>query len=115
AHSDGISFMPTLLSDDKQDQHEFLYWEFPEYGGQLAIRMGDYKVVRTNLKDPKKESILELYNLKTDIGETTNIAAEHPEIIARAAEILDQEHIEPDNDRFKIPGLQEGMVNVPTN
>ncbi|WP_034256102.1 arylsulfatase [Arenibacter latericius] len=115
AHSDGISFMPTLLSDDKQDQHEFLYWEFPEYGGQLAIRMGDYKVVRTNLKDPIRESTIELYNLKTDIGETTNIAAEHPEIIARAAEILEQEHTEPDNDRFKIPGLQEGMVNVPTN
>ncbi|MCM4169113.1 N-acetylgalactosamine-6-O-sulfatase [Arenibacter antarcticus] len=111
AHTDGISFMPTLFSDNKQNQHDFLYWEFPEYGGQLAIRMGDYKVVRTGLKDPKSEPTLELYNLKTDIGETLNIADQHPEVIAKAAKIIDSEHTEPEIDKFKIPGLKEGFIN----
>ncbi|MDX1328375.1 MAG: sulfatase-like hydrolase/transferase, partial [Arenibacter sp.] len=108
-NTDGISFLPSLLSDTNQEQHEFLYWEFPEYGGQLAIRMGDFKLVRTNLKTPKKEPTLELYNLKTDSGETINVANQHPEILKRAAQILEKEHTAPELERFKIPRLKEGL------
>ncbi|MBI9061481.1 MAG: arylsulfatase, partial [Marinilabiliaceae bacterium] len=39
ANADGMSFLPELLGE-KQMQHEYLYWEFPEYGGQVAVRMG---------------------------------------------------------------------------
>ncbi|WP_150451871.1 arylsulfatase [Arenibacter lacus] len=108
-NTDGISFLPSLLSDTNQEQHEFLYWEFPEYGGQLAIRMGDFKLVRTSLKTPKKEPTLELYNLKTDSGETINVADQHPEILKRAAQILEEEHTAPELERFKIPRLKEGL------
>jgi len=77
---DGISMVPTLLGrDDRQKRHKFLYWEFFHWkkGFYLAVRMGDFKVVRLSPTGP-----LELYNLKTDIAEKNNIAAEHPEIIA---------------------------------
>ncbi len=77
---DGISMVPTLLGrDDRQKKHKFLYWEFFHWkkGFYLAVRMGDFKVVRLGPTRP-----LELYNLKTDIAEKNNIAAEHPEIIA---------------------------------
>ena len=62
----------------KQKQHEYLYWEFPGYGGQQAVRMGDWKAVRQNMlrrnnPDPLK---IELYNLKDDIGESRDVAAE---------------------------------------
>ena len=38
SEQDGISFLPTLLEEENQQQHDYLYWEFPEYGGQLAVR-----------------------------------------------------------------------------
>ena len=85
---DGISFLPALLSQsDKQEQHEYLYWEFHERGGRIAIRKRDWKGVRYDvLKNPN--SPLELYNLKTDIGETTNLSAQHPEIVQEMETIL---------------------------
>jgi arylsulfatase len=92
---DGISFVPTLLGQpDEQQQHDFLYWEFPGYGGQQAVRMGQWKAIRQNMlrrenPDPLK---IELYNLDDDIGETRDLAAQHPEIVARAREIMQQQH-----------------------
>jgi arylsulfatase len=77
---DGISFLPELLAENKQAEHEFLYWEFPSYGGQQAIRYGDWKGVRTGLfKDP--EAPIQLYNLRNDIAEENDIAEQHPEIV----------------------------------
>lgn len=85
---DGISFLPELLGNgDKQPQHEYLYWEFHERGGRIAIRKGDWKGVRYEvLKNPN--SPLELYNLKNDIGETTNLSTQHPAIVEEMEAIL---------------------------
>jgi hypothetical protein len=58
--------------------HEYLYWEFHEGGFSQAVRMGQWKGVR-----PKQGRPLELYDLAGDIGETTNIAAGHPDIVAK--------------------------------
>lgn len=109
SYTDGMSFLPTLLSKENQKEHDFLYWEFPEYGGQLAIRMGDWKVVKTHLKDKKNEPTLELYNLRTDIKETTNVADQHPEILEKAAKILESQHTEASIEKFRIPALSEGL------
>jgi arylsulfatase len=110
--TDGISFLPTLLGNESQQkQHEFLFWEYPEYGGQVAIRMGDYKVVRQHLKD-KKEPTLELYNLKEDPSESNNIAEDHAEIIEKAAEIFKREHEDAATDRFRIPLVEEGLLKA---
>ena len=37
AEIDGISFLPALLGKREQKTHDFLYWEFPAYGGQQAV------------------------------------------------------------------------------
>ncbi len=103
---DGISFLPSLLNSNQEETHPFLYWEFPEYGGQLAIRIGDYKVVRLHLKD-KQTPTMELYNLAEDPAELHNIAQDHPEIIAKAVAIFNKEHQTPEIDRFKIPVLED--------
>ncbi len=63
---DGISFLPTLFGEE-QAQHEFLYWEFPSYQGQQAVRMGDWKGIRKDIF--KGNMKLELYDLKNDIAE----------------------------------------------
>lgn len=72
---DGLSMVPTLLGDESdQEQHGFLYWEFKE---KRAARMGDWKAVHPG----GENGALELYNLKSDIGEKHNLAGQHPEII----------------------------------
>jgi arylsulfatase A-like enzyme len=88
---DGLSFAPALLGTGTQKPHEFLYWEFPSYSGQQAVRIGDYKAIRQGLqKNP--DAPFQLYNLKDDIGETTDIAAQHPDVIARARRIAAEQH-----------------------
>ncbi len=91
AEIDGISFLPALLGEsDRQRRHEFLYWEFPSYGGQQVVRMGDWKGVRQKMlqkRNPNRLKI-ELYNLKDDVGESHDVADDHPEIVAKIAEIM---------------------------
>ncbi|MCC6486127.1 MAG: arylsulfatase [Candidatus Hydrogenedentes bacterium] len=57
-------------------QHEYLYWEFHEGGIKQAVRHGDWKAVRLGIDQP-----LELYDLTKDVGETTNVADQHPDIV----------------------------------
>ena len=40
---DGISFLPTLLGEPGQESHAYLYWEFHEKRGRVAIRKGFWK------------------------------------------------------------------------
>jgi len=102
--NDGISFLPTLLNK-KQKTHEFLYWEFPQsgYGGQQAVRMGDWKGIRKNIF--KGNMKLELYNLKKDIQEQNDVADQHPEIIEKIEKIMKDEHTPATLDKFKIKQL----------
>ena len=80
-NGDGISLVPTLLGREKQPTHEYLYWEFPSYDGQQALRMGDWKGVRQNIF--KDSMDIELYNLATDISEKKDVSKEYPQIIEK--------------------------------
>ena len=111
SEQDGISFLPTLLGQDNQKQHDYLYWEFPEYGGQLALRFGDYKFVWAHLKDKLPPS-LELYNLKEDPAEENNIAEQHPQLIEQADAYFRQAHQRSEIERFQIPLLEEGFLKA---
>ena len=46
--TDGISFLPTLKGES-QIEHKYLYWEFPSYGGQQAIRINEWKGIKKDL------------------------------------------------------------------
>jgi len=98
---DGISIVPTLTGREKeQKKHAFLYWELGRYnwakrrnepgGPAQAVRMGKFKAVR-----PKSSTPFELYDLSKDIGEQNNIAAEHPQIVARIDKWVKQNRVEP--------------------
>jgi arylsulfatase A-like enzyme len=78
---DSVSFVSTLRGKEReQARHEFLYWEFHERGfTQAALYQGRWKGIRErSLTAP-----LALYDLQNDIAEKTNVAARHPEIVAR--------------------------------
>ncbi len=92
---DGISFAPTLQGR-RQRPRPFLYRESPGYGGQQCVRVGDWKLLRRNLNPPPKQSApptLELYNLADDPTESTNVAAQHPRVVARLMAIAREQHV----------------------
>jgi arylsulfatase len=87
---DGISFAPTLLKDGTQPTHDYMYWEFPAYGHQQAVRMGDWKAVRSGVN--RRGSKFELYDLANDVAESRDVAAEHPDVVKRVQEIVATAH-----------------------
>lgn len=78
---DSISFAPTLLSaDGRQRQHEFLYWEFHERGfSQAALYQGRWKAIR----ERSVTAPIALYDLRSDIAEKSDVAAQNPELVAK--------------------------------
>lgn len=76
-----------------------MLWVFPEYGDQVAVRIGDMKAVRQNLKT-KKPGPWEVYDIATDPSESQDIAANHPEIVQQAKALLKQEV--SDNEIFPL-------------
>jgi arylsulfatase A-like enzyme len=93
---DGISFAPTLFGGN-QPPRPFLYRESPGYGGQQCVRVGDWKLVRQHLNPgPKQKNppapTTELYDLARDPQETTNVAAQHPDIVAKLSIIAKEQH-----------------------
>lgn len=80
--TDGISILPVLTKKGKTDEHKSFSWESSEDGPQQAVRMDDWKLVRIATNAP------ELYNLKTDMGETNNVAAKHPDLVKKLDGIL---------------------------
>ena len=124
---DGVSLAPVLLGRAKKGSggRDFLYREFPAYGGQQAVWFdsGKWKAIKQNMMGKKgatgfalkangrsaqggsdaKPGKLELYNLDSDIGESKDVADQHPDVVARAEELLKRERF-PSAD-FPFPVL----------
>ncbi|GGK05259.1 arylsulfatase [Parabacteroides faecis] len=83
---DGISFLPTLLSEGEQKQHDYLYWEFHELNGREALRSGNWKLIRQPVVG---ETILELYDLSSDIHEDNNLSQQNPEKVKELEVLMD--------------------------
>lgn len=97
---DGISMAPTLLGRAQKRKPEWLYWELPRFDAKTnrfrdetpmqAARHGVWKAVR-----PKPEAPLELYNLKSDRAETTNLASKEPGVLAQMQSFLERARTPP--------------------
>ncbi len=83
-NTDGVSYLPALLGKSKkQKQHEYMYWEF---GGQIAVRMGNLKGVKRISGNP--QPAWEIYDLATDPAESKNVAEQYPEMINKFDEVV---------------------------
>ena len=98
-NTQSISFVPTLKGKpEAQETHPYLYWEFYERGGKQAVRFDQWKAIRIPMHDGE----VELFDLSKDLGEENNIAADHPELVAKAKAYMEEAH-EP-NDNWKVRG-----------
>ena len=102
----GISFLPTLLGKKNQKKHDYLYWEFHEQGGKIAVMKGDWKAIWLNVTS-RQPTIVELYDLSKDIGETNNVAAQYPEIIAELHQLIKQARVDSEIFPFSLPEMNE--------
>jgi arylsulfatase A len=88
---DGISFVSALTGKGKQENHDYLYWEFHEQGGRQAVRQGNWKAVKLKAADEPEGSV-ELYDLSKDPSEKTNIAEQNPVKAKRLGELMREAH-----------------------
>ena len=86
--TDGLSILP-LWKGGKAPQRDYFYWELHERSGASlqAIRFGNWKAVKNG---PSAD--IELYDLKTDVAETTNLAEEKSDLVAKAARLMAEAH-----------------------
>lgn len=83
--TDGISILPTLFNKKGQKQHKYLYWEFHELNGRVALRSGNWKLIRQPVVG---NTILELYDLSKDIHEDNNLAAQYPKKVKELEKLM---------------------------
>jgi arylsulfatase len=93
------------MKGETQPAHDYLYWEFPAYKGQQAVRKGNWKAIRKNMHDGNLT--LELYDLSKDVREANDVAADNPGIVAEMEAIMLQEHVPSGIDRFQFAVLGE--------
>jgi arylsulfatase A-like enzyme len=86
-HIDGVSLVP-LLKGKKSLDREAIFWHYPHYSNQGggpsgAVRAGDYKLIEFY-----EDNHLELYNIKEDISEKTNLVPQMPQETTKLYQML---------------------------
>lgn len=90
--SDGCSLV-SFLKGGPAPNRDYFYWELHEGNRPIqAVRFGDWKAVKNGLS-----AAIELYDLNKDAAETTDLAASKPELVAKAAALMKQAHVDDPN------------------
>jgi arylsulfatase A-like enzyme len=117
---DGVSLVP-LLRGTGAIKRDALYWHYPHYSNQRskpggAIRVGDHKLIEF-YEDGRRE----LFDLKVDVSESRNLAAEKPELVKQLAERLHTWRKEvgakmprPNPDYLPHPQAANGVIEMPS-
>jgi arylsulfatase A-like enzyme len=88
---DGYSLV-SFLKGGAAPKREYFYWELHESGSIQAVRFGNWKAVKNGPSSP-----IELYDLGKDAGETANLAADRPELVAKAESLMKQARVDDPN------------------
>jgi len=78
ANIDGISIVPTLFGKPQNLSERFLYWERPPTRFQQAVRLGNWKALRTRPGRP-----VQLFDLTVDPAEEHDVATSQADLVAR--------------------------------
>ena len=101
---DGESLWPVIIGGEPKAERKPMVWVYPEYGGQVAVQIGDMKVLRRGLKT-KSPKDWEVYDVVKDRGEQHDLAKERPELIEKAKAILKEQMSENELFSVKVPGV----------
>jgi len=107
-----------LLRGSKNSRRDALYWHYPHYSNQGgvpggAIRRGDFKLIEFY-----EDGRLELYNLKQDVGEKHNLAAQYPDQAQEMRRMLDNWRRSVDavmpkvNPKYDAATADQGLTGV---
>jgi arylsulfatase A-like enzyme len=88
AGPDSFNLLPALLGENRdRPVREYLV----EHGNVLALRQGPWKLIPSGSGPKKKKPVeTQLYNLATDLGETQNLASQHPERVRMMETMLEK-------------------------
>jgi arylsulfatase A-like enzyme len=73
ARRDGVNLLPYLTGTNRTAPHDHLFWRF---GRQIAVRQGDWKLVRMSNGEPQ------LFDLAKDVREMNDLSLAHPQKLA---------------------------------
>jgi arylsulfatase A-like enzyme len=96
---DGMSQVPALLG--RGTPRDRVFCHFPHGGAAQAariagmypstsVRLGDWKLIRFYCANVDQTDRWELYNLRDDVGETKDLAAEMPDKVAQLRPLMDR-------------------------
>tara|TARA_B100000579_G_scaffold117122_1_gene93970 strand:+ start:6257 stop:7783 length:1527 start_codon:yes stop_codon:yes gene_type:complete len=97
---DGITMKPIILGLKNQNFHDYLYWEFPAYGGQQGIRFGKWKAIKKNIFKGNRN--IELYDLNNDPKEIYDLSNQNLNILKKVDSLFKIEHSTSSIERFKL-------------
>lgn len=98
--TDGLSFLPELTRSKQAETHDYLYWEYPEGKGSIAIRMHNWKGIVNDVN--KGNENMQLFDLNADPSELFDLAKQYPDIVALLKENIRREHVTPQVEKFKF-------------
>ncbi len=100
---DGISVLPALWGERQLSHHEYLYWDYGHNRAAYhqAVRINHWKGVRKGL-----DQEIELYDLDNDLGESQNLAGEHPNVFSQVAAIMKEAAIP--SERYPVGERYQG-------
>jgi len=103
--NDGVSLLPILSGNpEAQQEHKYLYWEYPAAGGMIAVREGKWKGFIDNVHAGNRT--MQLYDVSVagkDIETADkNVAADHPEIVERMWGYIEESHHLAEYEPFNV-------------
>jgi arylsulfatase A-like enzyme len=111
ADLDGENLWPLLTAKDELKSRKPMVWVSTEYGGQVAVRIGDHKIIRQNILRPKQPSRWAVYNIREDRNEVRDLAAQFPELIQQTVDLLRAEVNTNPIFPIAIPGIEPRELN----
>ncbi len=103
---DGGSLYSLLLNGKPLKKRE-LYCHFPHYTPatdnypSTSVHLGDWKLIRVYGEGPNRTPAYELYNLREDIGESNNLAASNPKMVAKLDKLIEK-HVNDTQGIFPV-------------